>query len=162
MNPYIRTTVLFFLAIGFAISGSTAVAARPGEQAAGDSVHTVAIASVGNELKYAQTEFTVAAGEKVHLTLENKATTPGISHNLVILTMGADSAAIQRVGIAALQAADADYIPKDDAILFHTPLAAPGKTVELTFDAPAEPGDYPYVCTFPGHFVTMRGVMHVI
>ena len=28
-------------------------------------------------------------------------------------------------------------------------------------EPPATPGDYPYVCTFPGHGVMMRGVMHV-
>lgn len=126
-----------------------------------DPVHKVVIESVGNELKFAQVEFTVKAGEKVRLTFKNEATAAGLSHNVVILAMGTDSDGIQRVGIAALQAADAGYVPKDDAVLFYTPLAEPGKTVEVTFDAPSEPGDYPYVCTFPGHFVTMRGVMKV-
>ncbi|MCH8962102.1 MAG: hypothetical protein IH820_12455 [Bacteroidetes bacterium] len=32
----------------------------------------------------------------------------------------------------------------------------------LTFTAPTEPGDYPYVCTFPGHWRTMQGVMQVV
>jgi azurin len=31
----------------------------------------------------------------------------------------------------------------------------------VTFTAPAA-GDYPYICTFPGHYMTMRGVMHVV
>ncbi|MGA1101650.1 MAG: plastocyanin/azurin family copper-binding protein, partial [Opitutales bacterium] len=26
---------------------------------------------------------------------------------------------------------------------------------------PSEPGDYQYVCTFPGHFAMMRGVLLV-
>ena len=31
----------------------------------------------------------------------------------------------------------------------------------LRFRAPAEPGIYPYVCTFPGHWVVMNGEMVV-
>ena len=34
-----------------------------------------------------------------------------------------------------------------------------GETIEFT--APAEPGDYPYICTFPGHWRLMNGVLHV-
>jgi uncharacterized protein len=32
----------------------------------------------------------------------------------------------------------------------------------LTFIAPAQVGDYPYVCTFPGHWSIMNGVMKVV
>jgi azurin len=31
----------------------------------------------------------------------------------------------------------------------------------LEFQAPTEPGDYPFVCTFPGHHLLMRGVVKV-
>ena len=27
--------------------------------------------------------------------------------------------------------------------------------------APAEPGEYPFVCSFPGHWATMRGVLRI-
>jgi azurin len=40
-------------------------------------------------------------------------------------------------------------------------LVNPGQTYTLTFKAPAKVGDYPYVCTFPGHWTLMNGVMHV-
>ncbi|MHC4994347.1 MAG: plastocyanin/azurin family copper-binding protein [Planctomycetota bacterium] len=33
------------------------------------------------------------------------------------------------------------------------------ETIEMT--APTEPGKYEFVCTFPGHYILMRGVMHV-
>ena len=32
----------------------------------------------------------------------------------------------------------------------------------LRFKAPTEPGIYPYLCTFPGHWVVMRGQMIVV
>jgi len=41
-------------------------------------------------------------------------------------------------------------------ILAYTNLARPGETVEFTFTVPP-PGTYPYICTYPGHFTSMRG-----
>jgi azurin len=46
-------------------------------------------------------------------------------------------------------------------ILAHTTLVQPGTKTELEFTAPAEAGDYPYICTFPGHFLLMKGTLHV-
>ncbi len=118
----------------------------------------VVIRPVGNQMNFAVTTFRVRAGEQVRLVFENTATVEAMKHNVVILN---DAAAIDRVGIAAISAADQGYIPDDEAILFHTPLAGPQETVEVTFTAPSEPGAYPYICTYPGHYVLMRGVMTV-
>ncbi len=135
----------------------TAFTAGPFAAPETDPVEIV-IRSVGNELRFDTTAFTVKAGQEVRLVFENKATVQGLAHNVVILT---DAEAIDRVGVAALSAAANDYIPEDEAILFYTPLAQPGETVEVTFTAPSEPGDYPFICSFPGHYVLMRGVMKV-
>ena len=32
----------------------------------------------------------------------------------------------------------------------------------LEFNAPSEPGDYEFICTFPGHHILMRGIMKVV
>ena len=45
-------------------------------------------------------------------------------------------------------------------VLAFTPLAAPKQAAEVTFTAPA-PGKYPYICTFPGHYLLMKGVLTV-
>ena len=118
----------------------------------------VVIRPVGNQMNFAVTTFRVRAGEQVRLVFENTATVDAMKHNVVILD---DAASIDRVGIAAISAADQGYIPDDEAILFYTPLAGPQETVEVTFTAPSEPGAYPYICTYPGHYVLMRGVMTV-
>ena len=66
------------------------------------------------------------------------------------------------VGMAAVAAGEtAGYVPKHDAILFYTALAKPGGKTHVQFTAP-RPGDYPYLCTFPGHFALMKGVMHSV
>lgn len=126
-----------------------------------DGVATVRILPVGNEMRYEQTEFTVEAGQTVRIVFENTATSPAMHHNVVVLN-DHDNATANRVGQAALTAAGNDYIPEDDAILAHTPMSAPGETVEVEFTAPEEPGDYLYICTYPGHYAVMQGTMRVV
>lgn len=128
----------------------------------GDSANQVAevqIQTVGDEMHYQQTEFTVKPGQQVHLVFTNTATSPAMHHNVVVLK---DAEAINRVGMAGIEAGEANnYVPQDEAILAHTTLAAPGESVEVTFTAPTEPGEYKYICTFPGHYMTMQGTMRV-
>lgn len=119
------------------------------------------IQPVGNEMRYQQTSITVQAGQEVTLTLENTATSPAMVHNIVVLNSN-DDAVVNRVGQASLEAGEANgYIPDDPAIIAYTPLAQPGETVTVTFTAPSQPGDYRYICTFPGHYVMMQGTLTV-
>ena len=82
-----------------------------------------------------------------------------MQHNVVILAPGAD---INAVGVAAMGAGpDNDYVPADDEnVLFYTTIAKPGEKTEVEFTAP-EPGEYPFICTFPGHYSLMKGIMIV-
>ena len=52
-------------------------------------------------------------------------------------------------------------MPEMPEVLFGTRLAAPGETVTLRFTAPSTPGAYPFICSFPTHWLTMRGTMTV-
>lgn len=135
-------------------AASTPPPAYEGEDAA------ITIAPLGEEMKYAETEFTVHAGQTVTLTFTNTATNEAMHHNVAILKSRDD---VQTVGTAAASAADTDYIAPRTAskIIAHTPMSAPGETVEVTFTAPAV-GDYPYICTYPGHYIMMKGTMHVV
>ena len=84
-----------------------------------------------------------------------------MAHNWILLAADADAQAVDE---AAAQAKDNDYVPKDmsDQILAHTGLVAGGETDEVTFTAPEEPGDYEYICTFPGHLAAgMKGTLTV-
>lgn len=125
-----------------------------------DAAESITIQPAGDEMRYAVETVTVAAGAEVTLVMENTATAPAMIHNIVVLTTNSDEDA-NRVGMAAIAAMETDYIPEDDAILAYTPMANPGETVEVTFTAPSEPGNYRFICTYPGHFGTMQGVLIV-
>ncbi len=121
----------------------------------------VTIAPLGDEMKFEQTEFTVAPGQTVTLTFTNTATSAAMRHNVVVLDPGTD---VAQFGQAAASAAGTDYIPRrmEDAIVAHTAMSGPGETVEVTFSAPTTPGDYVYICSYPGHYMTMKGTMRVV
>lgn len=126
---------------------------------------TVTLQPKGNQMKYEQTEFTVAPGETVRLVFENVATSPSMQHNVVILTSN-DDALFKKVGEAGTRAGSKnDYVPQEDElrkkVLAHTPMSKPGETVEVTFTVPKETGEHGYLCTFPGHWATMQGTMVV-
>jgi azurin len=144
-------------------STASAKSASGAEQttASGDVNRTVTLHPKGNQMKYRETEFTVAPGETIKLVFENTATSPSMQHNVVVLNSNEDEA-FRRIGEAGMQAGSAnDYVPEDDAVLAYTPMSKPGETVSVTFTVPEQTGDYGYLCTFPGHWATMQGTMHV-
>lgn len=121
-------------------------------------IKAITITPQGNQMKFEETNFSVQPGQKVKLTFENTASSPAMKHNVVVLNTS-DDAAIKRVGQAAMSASN--YVPDDPAVLAATDVAKPGDTVVVTFTAPDTPGEYGYICTFPGHYVMMQGTMTV-
>lgn len=118
-----------------------------------------------NPLGYDKTDLTVKAGQKVKLTFNNTGSIAPQPHNFLLIKPGKDQAvgAQANAMLTDPQAMAKHYIPeasKDD-IIAHTKLVQPNATDTVEFTAPAEAGDYPYICTFPGHWLLMKGVMHV-
>jgi azurin/glucose/arabinose dehydrogenase len=127
----------------------------------GAADHTVELATVPG-LRFDVASFEVRAGSRVALRFNND---DDMLHNLVITTPDA----VERVAAAAMELGirgqEMGYVPKTgdvgEAILFHTSLLTPESEETIYFEAPREPGQYPFVCTFPGHAATMRGIMVV-
>ncbi len=111
-----------------------------------------------NPLGYDKTDLSVKAGSKVKLTLNNTGSIAPQPHNFLLVKPGKLDAMLTDP-----KAMEKDYIPEGAKadILAHTKLVQPNQTDSVEFTAPAEAGDYPYLCTFPGHWLLMRGVMHV-
>ena len=109
-------------------------------------------------LKFDQSNLTVVAGSSVKLTFNN---TDDMPHNFVLVAKNK----ADEVGIAAtklgLDGAALSFVPEIDAVIAHTNLLAPHEIESIYFTAPEVPGAYPFLCTFPGHYLTMRGVLTV-
>ena len=111
-------------------------------------------------LQFSPTKLRVSPGGKVRLVFDN----PDVMvHNWVLLKPGS----VEEVGALADQLAaqpdglEKEYLPDTDKILVASKLLGPKTRQEIEFTAPAEPGDYPYICTFPGHWRIMRGTLTV-
>lgn len=119
---------------------------------------TIVLKPVPN-LKFNLTNITVKAGTKVKLTFNN---TDDMLHNVVVTVPNA----ADDVGSAALKMGlngeKMSYVPNSSKVLFHTSLLQPGKSESIYFTAPEKPGEYPYVCTYPGHYLLMRGILKVV
>jgi azurin len=122
------------------------------------------ITVTGNDtMQFDLKSFEVKAGDTVELTFKNVGKIPKIAmgHNLVVLKKGISAVAFGQKAMGA-GANATNALPesvKGDTIAF-TKLLGPDESESITFTAP-EAGDYEYVCTFPGHFALMRGVMKV-
>jgi putative membrane-bound dehydrogenase-like protein len=129
--------------------------------ASGIGATLVKLKVIKNEMKYDLKTFTVEAGKPVEIIFENP---DFMQHNLVIAQIGS----LEKVGEAANKlaadpkGAEKQYVPDIPEVLFATKLVNPQQTVSLKFTAPAKPGDYPFICTFPGHWSIMNGVMKVV
>jgi putative heme-binding domain-containing protein len=114
----------------------------------------------GTNLSYVTRTFNVKAGEPIALTLDNPDVVP---HNLAIVKPGT----LERVGsmanklISDPDAAIRHYIPQSSDVLAFTDVVGPKSKFTIHFTAPETPGRYPYLCTFPGHWLIMNGEMVV-
>ncbi|WP_461053808.1 PVC-type heme-binding CxxCH protein [Spirosoma arcticum] len=131
------------------------------DQPTDPNVEVVRLKTVREEMRYDKKEFTVTAGKSVEIILENP---DAMQHNIVIgrpKSMDIIGAAADKL-ITAKDGAERGYVPAIPQVIAATPLVNPDQTYRLQFTAPALPGDYPFVCTFPGHWRLMNGVMKVV
>ncbi len=125
------------------------------------TVIRIVIKALPHRMQYDRREIFVAAGRLVEIVFENVDIMP---HNLIITSPGA----LQEVGLAAEAMAarpdafDLMFIPDSPSVLYASKMLQPQQTDKIQFTAPEVLGDYPYVCTFPGHWRTMFGTMHVV
>ncbi|MEX2581066.1 MAG: DUF6797 domain-containing protein [Verrucomicrobiales bacterium] len=115
-------------------------------------------AAVG--LQYEEKEIHAKPGEALSIAFRNLDTIP---HNWVL----ADIGSLQAVGreadlmLADPGAAKKHHVPETDMVLHYTPMLNHNRRYLLNFTAPEQPGRYPYLCTYPGHWAVMNGVLVV-
>ena len=121
---------------------------------------TIVLKVVKDVMKYDKILLTAKAGTTIQIVLENP---DFMQHNLVLVK----PKTMEKVGAAADRLAQdpngakMNYVPKMPEVLQATPLINPGGKYTLTINIPDVPGDYPYVCTFLGHWRIMNGILRV-
>ena len=125
----------------------------------------ILISVIRGQMKYDVQSFTVKPGAKIKLTFRNPDELP---HNLIICTPGASKGQdkgqelIKAVLALGAKGEELGWEPESHPRILHSSgMIQPGKEAIVWFQAPAKEGKYPYVCTYPGHFALMNGVMNV-
>ena len=111
-------------------------------------------------LQYVQKELRAKAGERLSVTFTNPDVVP---HNWALLKPNRLNAVGDMVNklIADPNGLARHYVPDTSDVLVYADMTNPGGSFTIHFDAPKEPGKYPYMCTFPGHWMAMNGVLVV-
>ena len=147
---------------GLALTGcgkSEAPAAAPAVSA--DGVRTITI-TANDAMQFSVKEIEATAGESLRITLSNIGRMPkqAMSHNWVLLTPMSDGE-LNSVGMKASAKAPT-YLPDDKSVVIaNTKMLGSGETDTIEITVPSTPGEYPFICTFPGHFTIMRGKLIV-
>jgi azurin len=155
--------VLLALALPLLAVPAGGAAARVIQIPAGGAAARVIQIEVGDSMRFNPAAITAAPGEQIRIVLKGVGQMPKLAmgHNFVLLKKGTDGKALAE---QCAPARETDFIaaPAKGQILAHTSLVGPGETVEVTFAAPRQRGDYQYICTFPGHFALgMKGTLTV-
>jgi plastocyanin len=118
---------------------------------------TITIRASGSTLEFDPPRIAVRNGLRVRLRFVNQGTLP---HNVVVPRSEDD---LDALVLAAYESSETGYVPvaQKDKLLGYTRLASPGETVEITFTVPP-PGEYRYVCLFPGHANSMLGTLRAL
>jgi len=164
VSPEARTEADFINALQFADELASSLPPEKGrplqKTIRGLGPAVAVIRAIYEQMLFDKTLVVVEPGKTVQLILQNEDAMP---HNLAVLAPGS----IEEIGQAAEKmppepdAQGRTYVPDSPKVLQATPLVAPGQTARLVFTAPTEPGDYPYICSFPGHWRRMVGTLAV-
>ncbi|AKP53966.1 PVC-type heme-binding CxxCH protein [Cyclobacterium amurskyense] len=121
---------------------------------------TIKMGVIAHEMKFDKASFKVKAGQQVTIDFVNN---DFMQHNLLV----GKSGSLEIIGKAADELArdpkgiDMNFVPKIPEIIAATPLVNPEGNESLVFTAPSTPGEYPFLCTVPGHWRIMNGIMIV-
>ncbi len=144
---------------GGVIAEAEEIAAQPsGILSDTPELTTIRIATVRERMMYDVKELSVKPGKKVKLTFANPDFMP---HNILLVNPGkADEVGLKAIALGASGFA-VSYIPQSPDILWHSKLVDHGQEEVIEFTAPTAEGAYPYICSFPGHHLIMRGTLFV-
>ena len=142
-----------------AAPAAAATAAAPAPAPSGPAQEITLKPDPVNPMAYGTKSFTLKVGQTVKLTFDNQSAVP-LPHNVVVGKAGTKDAlmaAAMKV-MTDPQGLVKGYIPEDPSVLAHTKLVQPAGKETIEFVLPVA-GDYPYMCTFPGHSILMNGVI---
>jgi uncharacterized cupredoxin-like copper-binding protein/glucose/arabinose dehydrogenase len=122
-----------------------------------DEEQTILISAMAG-LKFDTTLVTAKAGSRVRVVLRNA---DEMLHNFVLCAPGRGQSVGQLAMGLGLDGMARNYVPETADVLYHSALLQPEGSDTIFFVVPEKPGDYDFICSFPGHAATMKGIFRV-
>ena len=119
---------------------------------------TIRIATVPEKMMYDVKQVAVKPGKKIKLTFANPDFMP---HNMLLVKPGKANEIGEKAMALGAKGFEVGFVPTSPDIIWASKLLDHGKEQVIEFTAPQTEGAYPYVCTFPGHHLIMRGTLIV-
>ena len=113
-----------------------------------------------DNLQFSARTLEATAGETIKLTFGNPDVVP---HNWALIRPGS----LPQIGeLTNRLVNDPDaflrqYVPESQDVICYTEIVEPKGEGAIYFKVPSTPGRYPYLCTFPGHWMVMNGELIV-
>lgn len=170
MQKLLFSTIILALVFGLAACGGEE-AEETTEEVVDDGVRTIEVFGT-DDMKFVVNEaadglrtgaqlgqyvfleaIEASPGEEIRIRLTTNSNLPptAMSHNMVFVELGTDVDAFSR---ASITARDNGYISPDfeGQVIISTDMLGNGESDTITFTVPETPGEYDYLCTFPGHY----------
>ena len=149
--------------VAFTAAGGTAAAGATLAPVAAQAPDVVLrLGVIPGQMRFDIGQLTVAPGQLVEVVFVN---VDNMQHNFVLGAPGSTAeigAASDQLMTKPQQAAAQAWVPDMPQVLFSTKLVEPNETITFRFKAPADAGEYPYICTFAAHWRTMTGILNVV
>jgi uncharacterized cupredoxin-like copper-binding protein len=129
---------------------------------AGLPVLEVNLSVVAGQMAFDKTELKAKPGQPIRLVFNN--TAEDVPHNFVLFQFQQNQTlerTMEQMMNDPTTASNNGFVPDSRSVLVATTLVNPQQSATITFTAPSAPGEYPFACTYPGHWQTMRGVLRI-
>ena len=120
---------------------------------------TTIVLNSNDLMLFDKTSLSAKAGKNIRLVLNHngKIGKEFMGHNFVLLKKGVD---VDDFAMLALNFKENEYIPENNDYIVHTKMLGGGESDIINFTI-EEPGIYTFVCTFPGHYQIMQGILTI-
>ena len=110
-------------------------------------------------LKFDTELLSVKVGSKVKLVFNNN---DDMQHNLVVTLPGMANKVGEKGMALGLKGPEMNYVPNLPEVIANSKILEPGTNETIYFTVPNKPGDYQFVCTYPGHYLAMQGILRIL
>ncbi len=110
-------------------------------------------------LRFSEKELKAKAGEQITIRFQNMDSIPAQFCFVQARNIGDCRNGVEHDVGGIRKIAEMHYVPESDDVLHFSPMLYTRSGYEMNITAPAEPGIYPYMCTFPGHWAVMKGTL---